>query len=98
MNKQYPKANMLFEWDDAKAVSNQRKHEISFEQAAEAFEDPRARFIVDIDHSEDEERFQLIGLVGGVLLLLVVFTERHAIRIISARRATKQEGKLYDKR
>ena len=98
MSKHYSTPHGLFEWDENKAERNRQKHHISFEQATEAFADPDALLSVDIEHSEGEERFQLMGLVGGVLLLLVVFTERNALRIISARRATKREGKLYEKR
>jgi uncharacterized protein len=86
-----------FEWDDAKAAENLRKHGISFPQAAFAFRDRFA--LEDRDESEDydEDRFILIGMSGGQLLT-IAFTERSApdrIRIISARRSTKNEEEDY---
>jgi uncharacterized DUF497 family protein len=84
-----------FEWDDAKAADNVRKHGVSFETAALAFLD---RFAVEwIDDREDhgEERVILLGLANG-MVLVVIYTERNErIRIISARRATKHEQALY---
>jgi len=84
-----------FEWDSDKEARNRRKHGLDFALAAEAFADVCAVYRRDTLHSLGEERFQLLGQVGGVLLLLVVFTERNSIRIISARKATKQEKKAY---
>lgn len=84
-----------FEWDSAKEAANRRKHGVSFTLAAEAFADTHGVYIRDEEHSVGEERQYLLGQVGGVVLLLVVFTEREAIRIISARRATKLEKKYY---
>ena len=84
-----------FEWDSDKEARNRRKHGLDFALAAEAFADVCAVYRRDTLHSLGEERFQLLGQVGGVLLLLVVFTERNSKRIISARKATKQEKKAY---
>lgn len=84
-----------FEWDSAKDTANRKKHGISFALAIEAFADNRGVYRLDAKHSLGEERLQLIGQVGGDILLLVVFTERNAVRIISARKATRQEKKFY---
>ena len=84
-----------FEWDDAKAVENDRKHGVTFEAAITAFADPFAVEIVDDREDYGEERMILLGLASGVVLA-VVFTEREGrIRIISARRATKHEQAHY---
>jgi uncharacterized DUF497 family protein len=90
-----------FEWDEAKNLSNQRKHGVSFEEAGQVFRDP---FYVSVqDRIEDgEERWQTFGLVDGVLLLMVAHTVREegateaVIRIISARRATANERRRYE--
>lgn len=90
-----------FEWDNAKNLSNQRKHKISFETAKLVFNDPfalsgRERF------EGDEERWQTIGKIGITLVILVVHTVRfeneiEIVRIISARKATAEEKKRYEK-
>jgi len=87
-----------FEWDAAKAASNLRKHGVSFEEARSAFADERAKLIDDPDHSTDEERFILLGLSASLKLLVVCHCCRNAgntIRIISARRATTNETRVY---
>jgi|SRR5271154_4719922 len=94
---------MLFEWDDAKAETNRRKHGISFEIAKHVFADPDA--LVEQDRVEGGElRWQTIGTVDGVLLLLVAHSVEfgedeldETIRIISARRANRRERKRYEK-
>jgi len=90
-----------FEWDDAKARANQRKHGVSFEIALHVFEDPDA--LVEQDRIEAGEwRWQTLGLVAGILLLLAAHTVRFEneedefIRIISARRADRQERNRYE--
>jgi len=87
--------NDQFEWDDAKAEANFRKHKVRFEHAAEACEDPFA--LIDLDDSQDygEDRLILIGrAVDGVLT--VIYTERNGrIRIISAREANDHERRNY---
>jgi uncharacterized protein len=86
-----------FEWDDEKARSNEKKHRISFEEAASVFADPLAVIFDDETHSQDEQREIIIGHSDEDRLLLVSFTERgDAIRIISARRATKRERQEYE--
>jgi uncharacterized protein len=84
-----------FEWDDAKAEANFRKHEVRFEHAAEACEDPFA--LIELDDSQDygEDRFILIGQAADGILT-VVYTERNErIRIISAREANHHERRNY---
>jgi len=73
-----------FEWDEAKAILNEQKHGISFEEAATIFADPLALTIVDEAHSDEEDRFVDIGESSSGRLLVVVYTERgETIRIIS---------------
>jgi uncharacterized DUF497 family protein len=87
---------MKFEWDDVKAGSNFKDHGVSFELAKTVFDDA---FAIDrIDNREDygEERFVIIGMAEGQTLLFVAYTERsERIRIISARRVTKDEQNYY---
>jgi uncharacterized DUF497 family protein len=90
---------ILFEWDESKAKRNERKHGITFEEAMLVFLDPYA--LVDQDRIEGEElRWQTLGSVEGIVLLLVAHTVRsegqdEVIRIISARKATRKERLLY---
>ncbi|MBX9630772.1 MAG: BrnT family toxin [Burkholderiales bacterium] len=91
-------ALLRFDWDSRKAAQNLRKHGISFEEAKTVFLDERARLIDDPDHSEEEDRFVLLGLSGALRLLLVCHcyrSESGVIRIISARKATRAESKFY---
>ena len=89
-----------FEWDEAKAKTNERKHGVRFDDAMPVFGDPYA--LTEQDRIVDGElRWQTIGLVGGVVLLLVAHTIRdegadEIIRIISARKATRRECNRYD--
>lgn len=86
---------LLFEWNDAKAELNRRKHGIEFADAAKAFDDPNLYFIEDIAHSHGEVRMIALGL-SGLMLLTIVFVERgDTIRIISVRRSTKEEQRIY---
>ena len=88
------KNEIRFVWDDVKADINHRKHHISFTTAALVFDDPFRIEIYDIYHSEDENRYITIGMVNDVLF--VVYTMRgNAIRLISARLATKEEREAY---
>lgn len=89
---------MRFEWDDAKAAANLRKHRVGFDEAAEVFHDPNAFGDYDPGHSDEEARFYIIGL-SSRRLLYVVYAERKrdVLRIISARRADKLEGKIYER-
>ena len=91
-------SSLHFEWDDEKAEANVRKHGISFEEAKSVFRDDRAKLIGDPDHSQDEDRFVLLGLSETLRLLVVCHCyrgENHVIRIISARKATTNESKSY---
>ena len=86
-----------FEWDSRKATSNPSKHGVSFEEAATVFADPLGRIVADPRHSSDEERLVLLGVSRDQHLLAVMFVDRGgAIRIISARPATKRERKDYE--
>lgn len=87
-----------FEWDEAKNRANKRKHGISFEEARTAFLDENARVIPDPEHSEDEERFVLLGLSISTRVLVVCHCYRQdddVIRIISARKADRDEINQY---
>lgn len=88
---------MYFEWDSAKAAENTRKHQVSFEEASSVFYDPLAVTGADPDNSEGEERLITFGMSSKGRLLVVSQTERgEAIRIISARRATRRERQIYE--
>ena len=87
-----------FEWDSEKNRKNIRKHDISFKEAVTAFTDGFARTIQDPDHSNEEDRFILLGMSTALKLLVVChcFREKKkVIRIISARKADKSEAKQY---
>jgi len=89
--------NQRFEWDEAKAEVNFRKHRVSFEEAASTFLDPLAYTFDDPDHSIGEQRLLTFGLSRFGHLLAVIHVERgNAIRIISARRATRHERGIYE--
>lgn len=88
---------MQFEWDEEKEKKNIEKHGIDFETAARVFGDENRLEFYDETHSESEDRYITIGLIDKVAyIVMVVYTEREeAIRLISARKATKQEGRMY---
>ena len=92
---------MNFEWDENKARINQEKHGVSFEEAKTVFDDADALQIFDPDHSESEDRFIMLGM-SAVLRILVVChcyrTNDDTIRIISARKATRNECSTYERR
>ncbi len=91
-------SGLHFEWDERKAAANAKKHGISFDEAKSVFVDERAKLIGDPDHSEDEDRFVLLGLSSALRMLLVCHcyrSEDGAIRIISARKASAREAKFY---
>ncbi|MEO6264904.1 MAG: BrnT family toxin [Luteimonas sp.] len=90
--------DLCFEWDPAKTAANLKKHGVGFDEARSAFADERAKLIADPDHSEDEDRFILLGLSTGLRLLVVCHCYRsksNIIRIISARKATAAESRNY---
>lgn len=89
------------EWDAAKAAQNLRKHRVAFAEAETVFEDEEALLLPDPDHSVGEERYILLGLSAALRVLVVVHCERHGgdvVRLISARKADRQERALYSER
>jgi hypothetical protein len=90
--------NIEFAWDRRKARSNLKQHGVSFEEAQAVFLDDNARLIDDPDHSEEEERFVLLGYSFQARCLIVSHCYRESgsvIRLISARRATAREEEIY---
>jgi len=93
-----------FEWDQRKARQNAKKHGVTFERAATVFLDPEASSLFDDEHSQDEDRWITIGLDRGGALLVMCHTYREEteasarIRVISARRATRNEAKQYGRK
>ena len=88
-----------FEWDENKNTANKRKHGVSFEEAETVFYDENALMIPDPEHSEEEERFIMLGFSELARLLIVCHCYRGAedtIRIISARKATTHEAGQYN--
>jgi uncharacterized DUF497 family protein len=82
-----------FEWDEAKALANLRRHQVSFEEATALFTDP----LSDALHSQGESRYVDIGRSARGLLLVVVYTEEGStIRLISCRRASSAERRIYE--
>jgi len=94
-------SELRFEWDAAKAAANKRKHGVSFQEAQTVFWDDFALFEDDPDHSDEEERFLLLGLSSKPRVLVVVHchrTDPDTIRLISARKATASERSRYTER
>lgn len=92
---------LLFEWDENKNSINKKKHGVSFEEAKTVFYDENALVIDDPDHSEQEERFIILGNSNIANLLVVCHCYRESesvIRLISARKATKNETSVYYER
>ena len=92
--------SLRFEWDQEKSLENQRKHGVSFGEAQTVFFDENAVEFYDDEHSEWEDRFLLLGISSKMRVLLVCHCLRESgsiIRIISARKATKNERGLYPK-
>ena len=89
---------IFFSWDKNKAKQNIKKHKVSFEEASTVFYDEKAIEYFDTVHSKSEERFLMLGLSGHLRILVVSYCVRKngsEIRIISARKATQNEGKIY---
>ena len=89
---------MRFAWDEAKAEENRHKHGVSFEEASTVFADENGRLKHDPDHSQEEDRFLLLGFSAKLRLLLVCHAYREndeVIRIISARKTTPKERRQY---
>ena len=94
---------MIFEWDENKAKINYTKHKVTFEEAQTVFYDENALLLADEKHSNEEDRFILMGMSSMMNTLLVCFCERSSnnneiIRIISSRKANKKEIEQYRKR
>lgn len=88
---------MEFEWNPDKAKSNCEKHQVSFEEAATVFNDLLSMTFPDPDHSVGESRYVIIGMSRFGQVLIVSHTDRgETIRIISARKATRQERRFYE--
>ena len=89
--------SLEFEWDNAKAKRNIKKHGVSFEEAMTVFADPLSLTIHDPEHSDEEDRYVILGESKRQRLLVVVFTDRDdRIRIITASVASRQERKNYE--
>ena len=89
---------MTFSWDDRKERENRRKHGVSFDEATTVFADEKARLKHDPDHSKAEDRFVLLGFSAKLRVLVVVHAYRqneNEIRLISARKATRNERRQY---
>ena len=94
-------SELRFDWDPRKNASNRRKHGVSFEEAESAFTDDNGLLLDDPDHSEDEERFVLLGMSARLRVLVVCHCYRssgNVIRIISARKADRDETRDYIER
>jgi len=90
--------DIQFEWDERKNRENKRKHKVSFEEAQSVFLDENALRFFDPDHSEDEDRFLMLGMSFTLRVLVVCHCYREddsVIRIISARKADKREQSDY---
>lgn len=94
-------ADLRFTWDERKSAANARKHGVTFDEAQTVFLDEEALLIGDPDHSDDEDRFVLLGLSARLRTLVVChcYREKDAlIRIISARKADRTEQARYEGR
>lgn len=90
---------LRFEWDEVKNKHNRAKHGVWFEEARSVFDDPQSCVFHDPEHSDEEERFLILGMSFAARILVVVHCYREAdsvIRIISARKATRKELKFYE--
>ena len=90
--------NMTFSWDERKARDNLRKHAVPFEEAVTAFSDENARLMYDPEHSQNEDRFVLLGISSKLRILIICHVYHQSereIRIISARKADRDERKQY---
>lgn len=87
----------IFEWDKRKADVNKRKHGVSFDEAQTIFMDALSIIMPDVNHSDDEERWLIIGMSNKNRVLVVSYTERgERIRLISADKASRNERKQYE--
>ena len=91
-------ADIRFEWDEKKSLANKRKHKVSFDEAQSVFYDENAIRFFDPDHSEDEDRYLMLGLSARLRILVIPHCYRQKgsnIRLISARKATRNEQTTY---
>ncbi len=89
---------LTFEWDEEKAYKNLKKHQMSFHEGATVFDDPAIATLYDSAHSEDEDRYISLGQSHQGRLLVISDTQRdECIRLISCRKATRRERKMYEK-
>jgi uncharacterized DUF497 family protein len=92
-------SEIKFSWDERKNTSNKKKHGLSFQEAVTVFHDENARLIPDPSHSLEEDRFILLGISSKLRVLIVCHCYREKeqlVRIISARKATRQEKQQYE--
>jgi hypothetical protein len=88
---------VIVEWDDQKAAANARKHGVTFQEAATVLEHALSITFRDPDHSSEEFRFLTLGLASTGRILMVAHTDRaEAVRLISARPATRSERRFYE--
>ena len=88
---------MIVEWDDRKASANAKKHGVTFDEAATLLEHALSLTFRDPDHSSEEFRFITIGMASTGRILMVAHTDRgEAVRLISARLATRRERRFYE--
>ncbi len=89
---------LFFEWDNEKAINNVKKHGVTFDEAKSVFYDTFALISLDVEHSITEERFSIIGYSKSNRILFTSYSEKNeVIRIISARKTTKNERLFYEK-
>lgn len=86
---------MEFEWDEAKAATNLRKHGVDFADAIRLFADVGASHVIDLSMDYGEDRFRATGLIGDQVLVVVYVEREDRIRLISARKATRGEEKHH---
>ena len=90
--------SFTFEWDEIKARKNEQDHQVSFHEGSTIFHDPHIATMHDPDHSENEDRYLSLGYSSQGRVLLVSYTDRgNNIRLISCRKATRREQKMYEK-
>ena len=88
---------LTFEWDESKAKTNMRKHNVEFNEGKTIFNDPFLLTFADMDNSDDEDRYISIGLSDRDRILVLIHTDRQGtIRIISCRKATTRERRYYE--
>ena len=90
--------HLIFGWDSKMEISNQKQHKVSFDESKTVFSDQFARLIIDPDHSDDEDRFILLGtsIHSNLLVVCHCISTNDSVRIISARKAEKQERNIYE--